>query len=69
MTHGILMCSCGRIILQCRCIGPHTPQVIPNGCERCKLKKSCKCLSTNTDLPELHDIDCPVYRHARNREA
>lgn len=34
---GSVRCSCGRIILQCRCIGPHAPdEVQHDACDRCR---------------------------------
>lgn len=36
MSHGIWKCSCGALIKQCRCIGPHPVHVIPNGCKACQ---------------------------------
>lgn len=35
MNHFRLVCSCGRIIAQCRCPGPHPERVIPDGCAEC----------------------------------
>lgn len=41
MTHGKIVCSCGELIAQCRCISQHghveTTRV--NGCEKCQEKK------------------------------
>lgn len=33
--HEIVKCSCGTIIRQCRCIGPHTVRVVDRGCDAC----------------------------------
>lgn len=29
-------CSCGRVIFQCRCMGPKTVEVVPKGCPECQ---------------------------------
>lgn len=34
-AHQIIKCTCGEIILQCRCLGPHTIKLIPRGCLKC----------------------------------
>lgn len=36
MSHERVICSCGRLIRQCRCIKRHADTVIPNGCDACK---------------------------------
>lgn len=37
--HETVKCSCGRIIAQCRCIGPKMVRVEVRGCDQCKGKK------------------------------
>lgn len=35
--HEIVKCSCGAVIRQCRCIGPHkVVRVIDRGCADCQ---------------------------------
>lgn len=34
--HGRTVCTCGNVIAQCRCPGPHTDTVV-NGCRKCGL--------------------------------
>jgi hypothetical protein len=36
--HEKVVCSCGAIIMQCRCMHEKVLRVVQNGCERCKLK-------------------------------
>ena len=33
--HTIDVCRCGRVLLSCRCIGPHTPRVVSQTCAGC----------------------------------
>lgn len=35
LAHKRLVCSCGAVIAQCRCIGPHVTVVVPGPCTRC----------------------------------
>lgn len=38
--HKIVKCSCGKIIMQCRCADANKPiEVVPNGCVECSGKK------------------------------
>lgn len=37
--HERLVCSCGAVIAQCRCMEPKTDKVVQDGCEACKAKK------------------------------
>lgn len=32
------VCSCGALLAQCKCPGPHANVVILNGCQTCKVK-------------------------------
>lgn len=34
--HERLVCSCGAVIAQCRCMEPKTDRVVQRGCEKCK---------------------------------
>lgn len=34
--HEIVRCTCGAIVSQCRCPGPHTTRTV-NGCQKCGL--------------------------------
>lgn len=35
--HKIVKCSCGAIIMQCRCITPgKTVEIVKDGCKNCK---------------------------------
>lgn len=35
--HGKYQCSCGALIMQCRCMEGHKHiTIVPNGCEQCK---------------------------------
>lgn len=37
--HERLVCSCGAVIMQCRCFEPKTDRVAQDGCNACKTKK------------------------------
>jgi len=40
-VHEIVKCSCGAIILQCRCMMLNKPvRIVKNGCEKCKAKSA-----------------------------
>jgi predicted SprT family Zn-dependent metalloprotease len=32
------VCSCGKVLLQCRCLTPKTDKVVQDGCTECKAK-------------------------------
>lgn len=34
--HGIDVCACGEVIVQCRCMGPHIPRVVQQTCSKCR---------------------------------
>lgn len=34
-SHGRVNCSCGRMIFQCRCPGPHTVEIREKACGHC----------------------------------
>ncbi len=38
--HGRIVCTCGRVLAQCRCIKKegHTTTVVKNGCPECQRK-------------------------------
>jgi hypothetical protein len=38
MAHGheTIVCSCGTVIVQCRCMGPKDRRVVTDGCDKCK---------------------------------
>lgn len=36
--HEIHRCSCGALIMRCKCPGPHAEVVVPNGCPSCRTK-------------------------------
>ena len=37
LHQGRIVCSCGALIAQCRCIGPHEPdEVIASACPTCR---------------------------------
>lgn len=38
--HARYECSCGKLIAQCRCIGPKPTIIVPNGCEECNKRES-----------------------------
>ena len=34
--HQVVQCSCGEVLQQCRCLGPHDTVTVPQGCATCK---------------------------------
>lgn len=38
MSHGHerVVCSCGAVIMQCRCMGPKATRVVRDGCAACR---------------------------------
>lgn len=34
--HGINTCRCGAALSRCRCMGPHTPRIVQETCDRCR---------------------------------
>lgn len=37
VQHSLVKCSCGTVIFQCRCPGPHALEIREKGCEGCRL--------------------------------
>lgn len=38
-AHGRVLCSCGKLIMHCRCFQHHEPTVLQDACEECRLRK------------------------------
>lgn len=51
MSHYKQVCSCGKVISQCRCIGFKTVHIDPNGCKDCQEAKRYidECISKTTE--------------------
>lgn len=57
VDHEIVKCSCGAIILQCRCIGPHKVRIVTRGCT------NCKAAATYTHVPPAAVADLTPHPH------
>jgi hypothetical protein len=53
MTHPLIVCDCGTVILTCHCLGPHPVRVVPC-CGRCT------CTGGDPDLDALEGLEPSV---------
>jgi hypothetical protein len=47
VRHGTFYCTCGDLITRCRCSQNHIPQIVANGCDKCKTKEQLKSKGSN----------------------
>lgn len=76
--HERLVCSCGAVIMQCRCIEPKTDKIVQLGCEPCKALRvsvlaSRASMSAQSEKPTAEtavavDSDASPYAEAPGRD-
>ena len=54
--HYLVKCSCGTVLRQCRCIGPRTETIIPNGCDNCHKLEEINVVYKPKGLSGIRDV-------------